>query len=104
MCQPRFFLEKYRRANPFDNYQHRCSTMPLQLDAVRYDRRTKRQEFIEVRARYATVSRRVMDLCLGDALDERKPIQFGADIVVTGSDRKFVLFSNDFSSVRICRE
>ncbi len=100
MRQPRFFVEKHRRTNPFDDYQHRCTTMPLLLEAVRYDRQTKRQEFIEVRARYAAGSRRVMELCLGDALDGEKPIQFGVDVAVTGSDRKFVIFSNDFSSVR----
>lgn len=73
--------------------------MPMLLHAFKYNRRTKREEFIEVRAQYATGSRRVMNLCLGDVFDGEKPIQFCANIVVKGSDREFVLFSNDFPSV-----
>ncbi len=93
MSLPRFTVEPHPEDGDF---QHRCTSFPLQLQAVKYNRRTRQIDLVDIRARYQTRSRHEMHLCLGNALDGDADIQVCGNVMVATSTRQFALFSNDF--------
>lgn len=79
---------------------HRCTGFPLVLEAVIYDRATKKCKLMNVQAQAQTISDgTVMNVCVGRALDCTVPICSLLGVEAMDGTDTFALLSTDFASV-----